>query len=88
MAFDGSSSSYSGDASCPELDEWCSEGARKMGMTWSFGEAERWLGASGGRLRSMDPVVGGDFATRITVYPSSCVSERGKNIYKISVVSI
>lgn len=56
-----------------------------MGMTWSFGEAGRWLQATGGRFRSMD-LVSGDFAT-VTVYPSSCVSERGKNIYQVSFLS-
>ena len=38
----------------------------------------------GGRFRSMDPA-SGDFVVRIMLYPSSCVSERGKKIYKISV---
>jgi hypothetical protein len=37
---------------------------------------------TGGRFRSTDSV-SGNFVTMV-VYPSSCVSERGKNIYKIS----
>jgi len=37
---------------------------------------------TGGRFRSMEPA-SGDFVVAMMLYPSSCVSERGKNMSRV-----